>query len=369
MSDTPRKKKRRMRLPNGIGSVHKIGDGKSRRKPWRARVPSHIEFDAATGTAKQKYITIGYFEKEADAIAALFDYQKSPYTIEAASTTFADVYEMWQAKKFPSLSKASQAAYSSAYNVSKGLHSMKMRDIRTSHLEKVMNEIQGGFALQSRLKTFWGQLFKYSMEHDIIQKNYCDFVKVQAKDTGTTRTDIPAEDRAKIWAAIDAGDTDAQIIMIYLYTGMRPSELLLIKKADVDIANRIMVGGIKTAAGQNRRIPIHTCILPFVERLMQSDGEFLLMRPPTTKKKKPTSYTYHYFINNLFDPTMKRIGLSQYTPHYCRHTSATMMREANIPDDLRKLILGHKSADITDRYTHHSDAMLLEAIDLMPSRM
>ena len=50
------KKKKRMRLPNGIGSVHMINDGKRRRKPWRARVPAHIEFNAETGKASQKYI-------------------------------------------------------------------------------------------------------------------------------------------------------------------------------------------------------------------------------------------------------------------------------------------------------------------------
>lgn len=368
MSTPTKKKKRHMRLPNGIGSVHKIGDGKNRRRPWRARVPSHIEFDAASGTAKQKYITLGYFEKEADAIAALFEYKKNPYTMEASVATFADVFEMWKVKKYPTISKISQSGYNGAFKNSAPLHNMKMRDIRTAHLEKVMHELQGGYQLHSRLKTFWGLVFKYAMEHDIIQKNYSEFVKVQAKDTGTTRTDIPAEDRAKIWTAIDAGDTDAQIVMVYLYTGMRPTELLLVKKEDVDLANRIMVGGIKTEAGQNRRIPIHRCILPFVERMMQTEGEYLLMWTGP-RQKTPKNFTYHHFIKNVFDPLMERIGLSKYTPHYCRHTAATMMREANVPDDLRKLILGHKSADITDRYTHYSDAMILEAIDLLPDRM
>ena len=37
-------------------------------------------------------------------------------------------------------------------------------------------------------------------------------------------------------------------------------------------------------------------------------------------------------------------------------------------EDIRKLILGHKSDDITDRYTHHSDAMLLEAMDSISGR-
>ena len=45
-----------------------------------------------------------------------------------------------------------------------------------------------------------------------------------------------------------------------------------------------------------------------------------------------------------------------------------MMREANIAEDLRKLILGHRNEDITDRYTHHPDEMLVEAIEALPSR-
>jgi integrase len=45
-----------------------------------------------------------------------------------------------------------------------------------------------------------------------------------------------------------------------------------------------------------------------------------------------------------------------------------MMREAGIEEDLRKLILGHKNDDITDRYTHHPDEMILEAIDKLKGR-
>ena len=45
-----------------------------------------------------------------------------------------------------------------------------------------------------------------------------------------------------------------------------------------------------------------------------------------------------------------------------------MMREADLPEDIRKLILGHANGDITDRYTHHTDAMLLEAMDKVKGR-
>lgn len=359
-----KKRKKRMRLPNGLGSVHKIGDGKSRRKPWRARVPARVEFDEVSGKATQKYITVGYYETEIEAIEALMEYRKNPYTLEAATCTFEDVFEMWKAKKYPEISKSGQYGYNAAFKNSEAIHKMKLRDIKAAHLEEIMANVPGKFQVQTRLKTFWGQIFKYAMEHDIIQKDYSQFVKTRDKDEGTNRTDIPEEDREKLWKAIDAGDHDAEIAMLYIYTGMRPSELLEVKKENVDLASRIMIGGLKTDAGRDRHIPLHTCIMPIMERLMQTEGEYLIMRQV---KGKPKQMTYRYFKDNHWIPLMERMGMS-YTAHYGRHTMSTMLRVAEIEEDIRKLILGHKNADITDRYTHHPDWMLVEAIDKVPGR-
>lgn len=360
-----KKKKKRMRLPPGMGSVHHINDGKNRRKPYRARVPSHVDLNVETGKATQKYITIGYFETEIEAIEALMEYRKNPYTFEASTASFSDVFEMWKARKYPEISKSGQASYNAAYKNSEKLHNMRMKDIRTAHLDDIMQSFPFGFQAQAKLKTFWGQIFKYAMENDIIQKNYADFIKTKDKDEGTKRTAIPAEDREKIWAAADAGNTDAEIAMIYLYTGMRPSELLEVRKENVDLDNRIMIGGMKTEAGKDRHIPIHKDILPFVRRLMQTEGENLIMR---YDKGKPQEMTYQRFHMYGWKPLMEMLKLEDYTPHYGRHTCATMLREAGVQEDIRKLILGHASGDITDRYTHVPDSMLVEAIDMIPTR-
>ncbi len=364
-AQTRKKRKKRMRLPNGLGSVHKIGDGKSRRNPWRARVPSHVELDEITGTAKQKYITIGYYATEIEAIEALMEYRKNPYTLEAASCTFEDVFTMWKAKKYQEISKASQKSYNASYKHSESLRKMKMRDIRVLHMDEIIQNLKCGYQVQTKLIVFWGQLFKYAIEHDLIQKNYAEFVKTRDSMPETSRTAVPLEDREKIWKEIEAGNHDAELVMIYLFTGMRASELLEVRKENVDLDARVMVGGLKTEAGKNRRIPIHKCILPFVERLMQTEGEMLVMR---YDKGAPEPMSYARFYQYNWKPVMEKIGLAEYTPHYGRHTMATMLREAKVPEDLRKLILGHASGDITDRYTHHSDEMLLEAVDSLPGR-
>ena len=360
-----KKKKKRMRLPPGLGSVHMIGDGKNRRKPWRARVNAGVDFNINTGKATQKYITLGYYETEIEAIEALMEYRKDPYTLEAAVCTFEEVFQMWKTKKYPGVSPSGQRGYDAAFKNSAPLHKLKMREIRSSHMEQIMQTTEFGHQSQTKMKSLWGQVFKYAMEHDIIQKNYADFVKVRDEAPGTNKTAIPKEDRDKIWAAIDAGNQDAQIAMIYLYTGMRASELLEIQKSDVDLDARIMIGGLKTDAGKNRRIPIHKSILPFIERLMQTEGEYLVMRYDNGKAKK---MAYYQMAHSIWEPVMESIGLKDYTPHYGRHTCATMLRESGVETDLIKLILGHATGDITDRYTHHPDYMLVEAIDKLPSR-
>ena len=360
---TPRKK--RMRLPNGIGSVHKINDGKRRRKPWRARVPSHVEFNAETGKASQKYINIGYFETETEAIEALFEYRKNPYTIEAAVCSFADVYEMWSKKKFPTVSKIAQYGYSASFRHSQELHDMKMRDIRTNHLENIMQGLNGGHQLQSKLKTFWGQIFKYAMEHDIVQKDYSAFVKLRDKAPETTRTDIKKEDIQRLWEEVDKGNETAEVAMIYIYTGLRATELLEALKSNVFLDKRIMIAGKKTDAGKDRHIPIHPAIMPLIEKRMKEDGEYLLSYKTKTNRIK--SFTYINFNLNRWNPLMEKLDMD-YTIHFTRHTCATLMREAGIEEDIRKLILGHKSSDVTDRYTHYSDEMLVEAIDKIQAR-
>ena len=360
-----KKKKKRMRLPAGLGSVHMIGDGRNRRKPWRARVNAGVEFNMETGKATQKYITLGYYETEIEAIEALMQYRKEPFTLEAAVCTFEDVFQMWKAKKYPEISPSGQYGYDAAFKQSEPLHKLKMREIRSSHMEDVMQRTQVGYQSQAKMKILWGQVFKYAIEHDIVQKNYADFVKVRDEAPSTNKSAITKEDIAKIWEAIDNGDHDAEIVMIYIYTGMRASELLEVKKCNVDLNSRIMVGGLKTDAGKDRRIPIHKSILPFVERLMSTDGEYLLMR---YDKGKTQQITWPRLKSHIWNPLMDRLNLSGYTPHYGRHTCATMLREAGVEEDLRKLILGHANGDITDRYTHHPDYMLIDAIDKLPAR-
>ena len=174
----------------------------------------------------------------------------------------------------------------------------------------------------------------------------------------TDNTEFSTEDLEKMWQAIDQGDHDAEIAMILCYTGMRPAELLELKKTDVDVDARIIICGTKT---ESRHIPIHACIVPFVERLLQTDGDLLFM---DYDSRIPSTMAYSQFREYLWNPLMKRLGMPQCTPHYGRNTSQKMMQETEINDDIRLSILGLYRGE----NTHHPDSMLIEAMDKIPGR-
>ncbi len=48
------------------------------------------------------------------------------------------------------------------------------------------------------------------------------------------------------------------MILIQCYSGWRPQELGLIELANVDLENGTFKGGIKTEAGEDRVVPIHS---------------------------------------------------------------------------------------------------------------
>ena len=82
-----------MKLPNGYGSVVKLGKG--RRKPYAARVTTSWTDD---GKQIKKYI--GTFQTRAEALNALANYNQNPFDMDLRKLTFAEVYERWCKQKY-----------------------------------------------------------------------------------------------------------------------------------------------------------------------------------------------------------------------------------------------------------------------------
>lgn len=340
-----------MRLPNGYGSIYKLS-GK-RRRPFIVR--KTIGWD---DNGKQLYQTIGYYAKRDEAIRALAEFNSNPYDIDAAKVTFAEVFQKWSAKKFDKISQSNINGYKAAFKLAEALHEMKFVDIKTENLQDVIDECEKGHGTLRKIKVLFNQLFKYALEKDVINKDYSTFVELPEDESESTRAPFTLEEINKLWENINRMDF-IDTILIMIYTGLRPGELLLIKTADVDIENRTMRGGIKTKAAKNRIIPINNKILPLVKNRASKGYEYFVYNHEGNQMR------YWNFYDEKWKKIMEQLEM-EHKPHDCRHTFATLMDNAGANKLAIKRIMGHASQDITDRvYTHKDIDQLIAAVDLI----
>jgi len=354
-----------MKNPNGFGNVSKL-PGK-RRNPFRARVTLGWEADKETGKTKQVFKELGCYKDRPAAIAALVLYHQNPLAF-AEQITFAKLYEKFSEEKFgkkewadgesTELSKSSVLGYKAAYNYCEPLYDMIFTEIKKAHLQSVINSCSKGYGTRKKIKVLFNQMYKYAMENDLAEKDYSQYVDIGKNDSESKRKPFTKQEIDKLFENADRMDF-IDTILIMIYTGLRIGELLLIENVNIDLENRIMRGGLKTAAGKNRVIPINIKILPFIAKRKEQGHKYLIVNHENKQMK------YWNYTDEKWDKIMEQLEM-KHLPHDCRHTFATLMDNAEANKLCTKRIMGHASSDITDKvYTHKDIEELKKAVDLI----
>lgn len=344
------------KLPNGFGTVYKMSGKRS--KPFRAVKTDKWVQDADTGKAKQIRFTIGYYHTREEAMIALADYNENPYDIKADCITFSEVYEKWNENYFPTLTNPSSIrTITAAYAYCNGLYDMRMKDIRVSHLEGVILNADVGDSTKSRIKSLFNMMYKYAVAHDIVDKDYASVMFANGNPIKNERKKevIPFSDDEvlKLWESKDSIPF-ADMILIGIYSGWRPQELAILKIADIDIKAGTMRGGLKTDAGKNRIVPIHSLIMPLIEkRISEANTMHSKYLFNDINGQQGTYMTYDKY-RKRFAKVMKCLDM-KHRPHETRHTFITKAKSCNVDEYILKLIAGHAIKDITEKvYTHRT---------------
>ena len=97
------------------------------------------------------------------------------------------------------------------------------------------------------------------------------------------------------------------------------------KIVDVNLEGRYMKGGVKTAAGKNRVIPIADKIYTFISELYDFTNTFLI------SDKTGKNMNYGHFHNILWKRNANlNLLKSKHLPHDGRHTCATLLERVFI---------------------------------------
>lgn len=334
-----------MRNPNGYGSVYKLS-GK-RRKPYAARITTGYKDN---GQAVYKYL--GYFEKRQDAMLCLANYNKNPYDIDMSKYTIADMWALFVQRKLYTGSKSKVNIYKAAYKHLSPIYGIEIRKLKSYQLQELVDALTLGYQAKSHIKALVSQMFDMAMELDICDKNYATFVSVGEKEKSTIHSSFSPDEIQILWDNALVYKS-AKYALILIYTGMRPSELLELKIENIFLTERYMIGGLKTKAGINRKIPICDKLMPIIKSLYGTDNAYLIdhVSYPTFKR--------------LWAAEMKLMGLD-HLPHDGRHTFASLMDTAQANHLVTKKIMGHSTGDLTsDTYTHKGLDELLKNVNLI----
>ena len=341
-----------MRNPNGYGGVYKIS-GK-RRRPFCIRLT-----DGWTDEGKQRYKNLGYYKTRKEAILALAEYNQNPYSFHAEKFTFGEVYEKWSEERFPKLSRSNVYGYKAAYKLCSTLYGLKFVDIRKVHLQKTVDTCGKNYPTLRKLKVLYNQLFKFAMENDIVSKDYSKFVDIGKKTYSNARKPFAAEEIKKLWDVVAVNEY-VQVILMLIYSGVRISELLDLKKEHVNLDDRYFdVVASKTESGI-RKVPIAKKTLPFFQNWMSKDNDCLyLLNTP-----EGSHLQYRNYYDSYWKPFFEELNIT-HRPHDTRHTTVSLLAVAKVDPTIIKKIVGHAGAmNLTERvYTHFEIQPLLEAID------
>lgn len=129
-----------MKQGNGMGSVYKLAG--NRRKPYVAMVTVKTVYDEANDKYIVKRKALGYFSNQNDARKCLAEYNNSPCAPDLINITVDEIWKEILPKLESKISKSRYNCYCSAYNYLSPISDMRIKDVKTIHLQKIINNCE-----------------------------------------------------------------------------------------------------------------------------------------------------------------------------------------------------------------------------------
>lgn len=367
-----------MKLPNGYGSVVKLSG--NRRKPYAVRVSYWEDQPGKAPKRKQKYI--GYFTTQAKALSYLAEYNSGMVVPEhqkyASIPTFAELYEKWKKYRGTLQSNPTDSTwrnYDIAFNRFVPLHHKKIISIRHNELQECLAaQTSKSRTTVGNMRAILKGMWHYAIVNEYTEKDITEHLDYEFTSAGTpVHTRFTDKEIAALWEALGTIN-NVDIILIYIYTGMRPVELLDVLSENVHLDEKYMIGGAKTEAGRDRIIPLHDAILPLIKHRLAQNRKYLITN------KYGNHYTRAVYHNSNFNTVMQRMQMN-HVPHDGRYTFSALADQVSMNETCRKIIMGHAVAnkdgtayktggtsDVTmDVYTEKTLPQLLAEVNKLPT--
>lgn len=346
-----------MKRANGSGSIVKLSG--NRRRPYAVRVSCRDKY------GKIKQVALSYHSKAAEAQEALDAYNRSRAAGLAAAPdqlemTVMQVYEGWSGREFKRLGPASVTSYKAAWNkrVSR-FAGQKMRNMTLDQWQSILDEDEENSLSQSLINNdamLIKALYRYSMERDIVAKDYSKYLDIPSVDAKRKRDAFSDLQMAQLEQLAREGFPWADTALMLCYTGFRISEFLELTPFSYHADECYLQGGKKTRAGKDRIVPVHPKIKPYLLAWLKKGGSTII-----SMDGEPMTAQQYRMV--AFPAIAEALGIPEATPHWCRHTFATRLHAAGVDELTIKWLIGHSTeSNITQHYTHATIEQLERAM-------
>ena len=259
------------------------------------------------------------------------------------------------------MSDSNVKGYNASFKVCTPLYEKVFKEIRLAELQNVVDASGKNYPTLRKLKVLLNQMYDYAMKNELCSKDYSQYVDIaKFKDRNPNKRDrekFTKEEIERLWSVSDG--KYYQIILMLIYSGLRISELLNLKKEDVNLEKQYFDVKISKTENGIRRVPIADKVLPFFRFWYHdTDSEYLV------HTENANQFDYRNYFDSYFTPLMENLGMD-HTPHCTRHTCISMLAEAQVDQTTIKKIVGHSGAmTMTEKvYTHLDVEVLINAIN------
>ena len=156
------------------------------------------------------------------------------------------------------------------------------------------------------------------------------------------------------------GPYDVALVTLLLQTGVRISEALALRRADVTIRERSGFIDVRGKGGKTRRIPLTITARRALARILPPLPDDYLWRG-----RRPGRPLTARVVQARLRQFGRLAGLDHVTPHALRHTALKTLVDAGVPLDRVALLAGHASLSTTARYTRATEGDLERAISAL----
>jgi integrase len=267
--------------------------------------------------------------------------------------------------------------YEKHYAVDHAPKSLALVEERGAHLRRLLgNEIAAGLT-EPRIQEYRKQRLSekasprtVDMEVAVLSRAFGAkwsilWPKLKPLDKGSeVGKVITPPDEAKILEA--AAKSDSRFIYAYLMiafrTGMRAGEVRKLQWdrfviGEAEHTSIVRVGKSKTKAGEHRAIPMD-------RRLWATMVHYRAWYQDNVGEPLPEHFVFPFGHGKTIDPTRALTTIKKawqnlktelklnYRLHDARHTVATSMAVADVPEAKRRYLMGHTNENVIRRYTH-----------------